>query len=50
MEDALAVEAGCPQSCRHRRRSDHRRGGIGVSGVTSPQDGIVAKAGADALK
>ena len=25
-------------------------GGIGVSGVTSPQDGIVAKAGADALK
>ena len=25
-------------------------GGIGVSGVTSPQDGVVAKAGADALK
>ena len=25
-------------------------GGIGVSGVTSPQDGVVAKAGADVLK
>ncbi len=25
-------------------------GGIGVSGVTSPQDGIVAKAGVDAIK
>lgn len=25
-------------------------GGIGVSGVTSQQDGVVAKAGADALK
>ena len=25
-------------------------GGIGVSGVTSPQDGVVAKAGTDALK
>ena len=25
-------------------------GGIGVSGVTSQQDGMVAKAGADALK
>jgi len=25
-------------------------GGIGVSGVASDQDGVVAKAGADALK
>ena len=25
-------------------------GAVGVSGVTSPQDGVVAKAGADALK
>jgi glc operon protein GlcG len=45
LRDASPVEGGLPIMAGGKVI-----GGIGVSGVTSQQDGIVAKAGADALK
>jgi glc operon protein GlcG len=45
LRGASPIEGGLPLV-----RGGKIIGGIGVSGVTSPQDGMVAKAGADALK
>jgi uncharacterized protein GlcG (DUF336 family) len=45
LRGASSVEGGLPLVV-----GDKIIGGIGVSGVTSDQDGVVAKAGADALK
>ena len=45
LRGASPVEGGLPIV-----RGGKIIGGIGVSGVTSPQDGVVAKAGADAVK
>ena len=45
LNGATPVEGGLPLV-----RNGKIIGGIGVSGVTSQQDGVVAKAGADALK
>lgn len=45
LRDASVVEGGLPLMMGGKVI-----GGIGVSGVTAPQDGIVAKAGADALR
>jgi uncharacterized protein GlcG (DUF336 family) len=45
LNGASPIEGGLPLV-----RNGKIIGGIGVSGVTSQQDGIVAKAGADALK
>ncbi|MSQ58669.1 MAG: heme-binding protein [Betaproteobacteria bacterium] len=44
LDGALPIEGGLPLSA-----SGQVIGGIGVSGVTAPQDGMVAKAGADLL-
>lgn len=41
---ALALEGGLPLTA-----DGHMIGAIGVSGVTSQQDGVIAKAGVDAL-
>ena len=45
LEGAVPIEGGLPLL-----RDGKIVGGIGVSGGTSQQDGVVAKAGADALK
>ena len=45
LRGASPIEGGVPIM-----RGGKIIGGIGVSGVTSPQDGVVAKAGADAVK
>jgi uncharacterized protein GlcG (DUF336 family) len=45
LRDASLVEGGLPIFLGGKII-----GGIGVSGVTSEQDGIVAKVGADAIK
>ena len=45
LRDASTVEGGLPITVGGKII-----GAIGVSGVTSPQDGMVAKAGAEALK
>ena len=45
LRDASTVEGGLPLTVGGKII-----GSIGVSGVTSQQDGVVAKAGADALK
>lgn len=44
LDGALPIEGGLPLSA-----GGQLIGGIGVSGVTAPQDGIIAKAGADLL-
>jgi uncharacterized protein GlcG (DUF336 family) len=45
LPNALPIEGGLPLVL-----NDKIVGAIGISGATSPQDGVVAKAGVDALK